>query len=312
MGVCCLCCPGGCLIRTSLAPLRAWSPARSRCAPGRRVDPPPAVLRASRVRLRPLLHPPLQAWATWRSARWCGPSGSIVTSPCCRLARFPGTLGVVSHGPGRAPRRKPHEALGCASGPYGYWGLRRRLPTSPMRPPRPSRPRRRSCTPRRSWNPSAAAWGRPPFLAFLMSICDKAHAATQYALLSALFAPVGLVGRHVSGWAVERLRLHRLLRPDVLARLAGLFSPPLGPSLDVAPPTAALHRSTPRRLSGGVAFREGTSRQRYPFANVRQSEQMLPPAEEPLESRRGPRRRPRTASSPPSATPCPWRWTAAG
>ena len=29
--------------------------------------------------------------------------------------------------------------------------------------------------------------GTAPFLAFLMSICDKAHAATQYALLSALF-----------------------------------------------------------------------------------------------------------------------------
>ena len=47
--------------------------------------------------------------------------------------------------------------------------------------------------------------GTAPFLAFLMSICDKAHAATQYALLSALFAPVGLVAAMVSGWAVERL-----------------------------------------------------------------------------------------------------------
>jgi MFS transporter, PAT family, beta-lactamase induction signal transducer AmpG len=47
--------------------------------------------------------------------------------------------------------------------------------------------------------------GTAPFLAFLMSICDKAHAATQYALLSALFAPVGLLAAMVSGWAVERL-----------------------------------------------------------------------------------------------------------
>lgn len=47
--------------------------------------------------------------------------------------------------------------------------------------------------------------GTAPFLAFLMSICDKAHAATQYALLSALFAPLGLVAGMVSGWAVERL-----------------------------------------------------------------------------------------------------------
>jgi PAT family beta-lactamase induction signal transducer AmpG len=47
--------------------------------------------------------------------------------------------------------------------------------------------------------------GTAPFLAFLMSICDKDHAATQYALLSALFAPVGLAAATVSGWAVERL-----------------------------------------------------------------------------------------------------------
>jgi PAT family beta-lactamase induction signal transducer AmpG len=47
--------------------------------------------------------------------------------------------------------------------------------------------------------------GTAPFLAFLMSICDKTHAATQYALLSALFAPVGLAAAAASGWAVERL-----------------------------------------------------------------------------------------------------------
>ena len=47
--------------------------------------------------------------------------------------------------------------------------------------------------------------GTAPFLAFLMSICDKTHAATQYALLSALFAPVGLAAATLSGWAVERL-----------------------------------------------------------------------------------------------------------
>jgi PAT family beta-lactamase induction signal transducer AmpG len=47
--------------------------------------------------------------------------------------------------------------------------------------------------------------GTAPFLAFLMTICDKNHAATQYALLSALFAPVGLAAATVSGWAVERV-----------------------------------------------------------------------------------------------------------
>ncbi len=46
--------------------------------------------------------------------------------------------------------------------------------------------------------------GTAPFLAFLMSICDKAHAATQYALLSALFGLTRVVAGALSGWAAER------------------------------------------------------------------------------------------------------------
>ena len=45
--------------------------------------------------------------------------------------------------------------------------------------------------------------GTAPFLAFLMSICSKAHAATQYALLSALFGLTRVVAGAVSGWATE-------------------------------------------------------------------------------------------------------------
>jgi PAT family beta-lactamase induction signal transducer AmpG len=45
--------------------------------------------------------------------------------------------------------------------------------------------------------------GTAPFLAFLMSICDKAHAATQYALLTALFGLTRVVAGTVSGWAAE-------------------------------------------------------------------------------------------------------------
>lgn len=45
--------------------------------------------------------------------------------------------------------------------------------------------------------------GTAPFLAFLMSICDKAHAATQYALLSALFGLTRVVAGTFSGWATE-------------------------------------------------------------------------------------------------------------
>jgi PAT family beta-lactamase induction signal transducer AmpG len=47
--------------------------------------------------------------------------------------------------------------------------------------------------------------GTAPFLAFLMSICDKAHAATQYALLSALFGLTRVVAGAVSGWATEEI-----------------------------------------------------------------------------------------------------------
>ncbi|MBI2002061.1 MAG: MFS transporter [candidate division NC10 bacterium] len=45
--------------------------------------------------------------------------------------------------------------------------------------------------------------GTAPFLAFLMSICDKAHAATQYALLSALFGLTRVVAGTFSGWVTE-------------------------------------------------------------------------------------------------------------
>jgi len=47
--------------------------------------------------------------------------------------------------------------------------------------------------------------GTAPFLAFLMSICDKAHAATQYALLSALFGLTRVMAGAVSGWVTEEI-----------------------------------------------------------------------------------------------------------
>lgn len=47
--------------------------------------------------------------------------------------------------------------------------------------------------------------GTAPFLAFLMSICDKRHAATQYALLSALFGLTRSVSGAFSGVATEQL-----------------------------------------------------------------------------------------------------------
>ena len=47
--------------------------------------------------------------------------------------------------------------------------------------------------------------GTAPFLAFLMSVCDKNHAATQYALLSALFGLTRVLAGPVSGYATEAL-----------------------------------------------------------------------------------------------------------
>lgn len=47
--------------------------------------------------------------------------------------------------------------------------------------------------------------GTAPFLAFLMSICDKSHAATQYALLSALFGLTRALSSAFSGVATEMM-----------------------------------------------------------------------------------------------------------
>ena len=47
--------------------------------------------------------------------------------------------------------------------------------------------------------------GTAAFLALLMALCDKEHAGTQYALLSALFAVTRDLSGAVSGWAADRL-----------------------------------------------------------------------------------------------------------
>ncbi len=46
--------------------------------------------------------------------------------------------------------------------------------------------------------------GTAAFLALLMALCDKEHAGTQYALLSALFALTRDLSGGVSGWAADR------------------------------------------------------------------------------------------------------------
>jgi MFS transporter, PAT family, beta-lactamase induction signal transducer AmpG len=47
--------------------------------------------------------------------------------------------------------------------------------------------------------------GTAAFLSFLMHICDKEHAAVQYALLSAIFGLSRSLAGGVSGWGAERL-----------------------------------------------------------------------------------------------------------
>src|SRR5207248_1110992 len=51
----------------------------------------------------------------------------------------------------------------------------------------------------------AAGLGTAAFLAFLMNVCDKQQAATQYALLSALFNLSGSLAGSFSGLGAERL-----------------------------------------------------------------------------------------------------------
>ena len=86
--------------------------------------------------------------------------------------------------------------------------------------------------------------GTAPFLAFLMSICDKNHAATQYALLSALFAPVGLVAATVSGWAVEHMGYTAYFSLTFFLAWPALFLLPWVRRWTVAR-TATLHAMSP-------------------------------------------------------------------
>ena len=74
--------------------------------------------------------------------------------------------------------------------------------------------------------------GTAPFLAFMMSICDKTQAATQYALLSALFRADA-----VCFWSYLRLDdravwVRNVLRRDVLSRLACVSAAAVGAAVD--------------------------------------------------------------------------------
>ncbi len=99
-----------------------------------------------------------------------------------------------------------------------------------------------------------------------MSICDKAHAATQYALLSALFGltRVGLSGA-LSGWATERLGYTVYFTLTFVLAWPALFLLPRvrGWSAEHADRTAR-SRDAPVKPAWGPPGAAPTTR--YPFA----------------------------------------------
>ncbi len=69
--------------------------------------------------------------------------------------------------------------------------------------------------------------GTAAFLAYLMSICDREHAATQYAMLSAMFALSRTLIGTVSGVAADRLGYGAYFWLTVAVGLPGLLLLPL-------------------------------------------------------------------------------------
>lgn len=68
--------------------------------------------------------------------------------------------------------------------------------------------------------------GSTPFMAFLMVICTKGHAATQFALLTALFNVTGTVARSISGELTQRLGFaDYFVATFVISFVAYLFLP---------------------------------------------------------------------------------------
>jgi PAT family beta-lactamase induction signal transducer AmpG len=69
--------------------------------------------------------------------------------------------------------------------------------------------------------------GTAAFLSYLMSLCEREHAATQYALLSALFAVTRDVAGAFSGLGVERLGYPAYFAVTAALALPGLALLPL-------------------------------------------------------------------------------------
>jgi PAT family beta-lactamase induction signal transducer AmpG len=65
--------------------------------------------------------------------------------------------------------------------------------------------------------------GTAVFSAFVMSICDKRYTATQYALLSSLFAITRVVGGAPTGWMAKNLGWEMFYFVSILAMIPGLL-----------------------------------------------------------------------------------------
>jgi PAT family beta-lactamase induction signal transducer AmpG len=69
--------------------------------------------------------------------------------------------------------------------------------------------------------------GTAAFVSFLTNLCDKEHAATQYALLSALFALTRDIAGAFTGFGVEKLGYAVYFSSTVLIAVPGLALLPL-------------------------------------------------------------------------------------
>ncbi len=101
--------------------------------------------------------------------------------------------------------------------------------------------------------------GTAAFLAFLMAIVDKRHSATEYALLSSVFALSRSVAGFASGFGARGDGLLALFPPHVPAVVSGLPAAAVGEEdagvgrraagpLALATPRRALRRPAPRLL----------------------------------------------------------------
>jgi PAT family beta-lactamase induction signal transducer AmpG len=65
--------------------------------------------------------------------------------------------------------------------------------------------------------------GTAVFSAFVMSVCDKRYTATQYALLSSLFAITRVVGGAPTGWMAKNMGWEMFYFVSILAMIPGLL-----------------------------------------------------------------------------------------